>query len=337
MIKLSMKPTGWFQIGWSAEIPPGGVKPMKYFGEDMVAFRTEGGRLCVMDAHCKHLGAHLGYGGKVKGECIACPYHGWQWNADGINAFVPYQNEPTKARLRQRHVIERHGIMFMWHDPAGGPPRGKGWDLPDLFSGVPQALADESDFYPCYPEAYIFKPAERIHPQMVVENAPDTSHFHFTHGTPECPELLWFDTSDGAWRSEMGFKSPKTKQVSLSLFTLAPCISLSFTIFHGKSVRYRLVLAATPVDEEVTDYRVSYFFPRDPTSPDVMPEALRAFARQTEELFEEDARMWRHQIFVQRPVYAKQDIAGYTAMRKWSERFYEAPEGNLPMRAVETL
>src|SRR5690606_36225668 len=109
------------------------------------------------------------------------------------------------------------------------------------------------------------------------------------------------------------------------------------TIFNGQSVKYRLILTATPVDEETSDFRVNYFFPRDPASPDVMPESLRAFARQTVELFEEDARMWRHQIFVQRPVFAKQDIAGYTATRKWSERFYEAAEGPTPLRAVEAL
>lgn len=332
-----MKPTGWFQIGWSGEIAPGATKAMKYFGEDMVAFRTEDGKLTVMDAHCKHLGAHLAYGGKVKKDCIVCPYHGWQWGSDGANVVVPYQDKPTGAKLRTRHIIERHGIIFMWHDPAGGAPRGDGWELPDLFTGVPQVPAKEEDFYPCYPHAIVDKPGEPIHPQMVVENAPDTSHFHFTHGTPETPDLLWFDVSDGAWRSEMGFKSPKTKEVALSLYTLAPCISLSFTIFNGKSVKYRLILTATPVDDATSHFRVNYFFPRDPTSPDVMPESLRAFARQTVELYEEDARMWRHQIFVQRPVYAKQDIAGYTAMRKWSERFYEAPEGPTPMESVETL
>ncbi|MGD9794801.1 MAG: Rieske 2Fe-2S domain-containing protein, partial [Acidimicrobiia bacterium] len=59
MIALNMKPTGWFNIGWSAEIAPGGVKPMRYFGHDLVAFRSTTGELSVLDAHCRHLGAHL--------------------------------------------------------------------------------------------------------------------------------------------------------------------------------------------------------------------------------------------------------------------------------------
>src|SRR3546814_20378279 len=73
MLNLNMKPTGWFHIGWGAEIPPGGVKPPRYFGQGLVAFRSAGGVLSVLDAHCRHLGAHLGYGGTVGKECDFCP------------------------------------------------------------------------------------------------------------------------------------------------------------------------------------------------------------------------------------------------------------------------
>lgn len=334
MIKLSMKPTGWFQIGWSAQIAPGGVAPLRYFGEDLVAFRDEQGALAVMDAHCKHLGAHLGYGGKVKNGCVVCPYHGWTWDKRGNNAMIPYQDKPTGAKLRTRHVIERHGLIFMWHDPAGGAPR-EGWDLPDLFTAF-DLPGNEIDHHPCYPHAVVDKPGEPIHPQLIQENAADCMHFRFTHGAPEDPELLSFETSGARWMSRMGFKSPKTKQVAMTLHTLNLGPGLSFAAFDGRAP-YRLILTATPVDDAVSDLRVSYFLPRDPTSPDRMTEAQLAFANHTIELFEEDARIWRHQVFVQRPVFARQDIAGYTALRKWSEQFYEAPEGKTPMRAVVEL
>lgn len=98
-LPFSMKPVGWFQIGWSAEIPSGAVKPLKYFNQDLVAFRTENGQLAVLDAHCHHLGAHIGFGGKVKGNCVACPYHGWEWATDGRNVRIPYQDRPVNKRL----------------------------------------------------------------------------------------------------------------------------------------------------------------------------------------------------------------------------------------------
>lgn len=333
-MKLNMKPTGWFQIGWSAEIAPGGVKPLRYFGSDLVAFRDDRGDLAVMDAHCKHLGAHLGFGGKVQDNCIVCPYHGWSWAKDGSNARIPYQDEPTKAKLRTWFVIERHGLIFMWHDPAGGPPRDT-WSLPDLFSDF-SLEGSEDDYYPCFPDAIVNKPSEPIHPQLIQENAADSMHFRFTHGAPEDPELLWFETLGTRWTSKMGFKSPKTKAVALTLHTLNMGPGLSFAAFDGRSP-YRLILTATPVDDAVSDLRVSYFLPRAAGSRDLMPQALRDFARHTVELFEEDARIWRHQVFIQKPVFARQDIAGYTALRRWSEQFYEVDEGRSPTRSVVTL
>lgn len=333
MIKLSMKPTGWFHIGWSAEIAPGGVKPMKYFGQDLVAFRSEAGKLSVLDAHCRHLGAHLGYGSKVRKDCIVCPYHGWEWDGEGDNRLVPYQESPTKARMRKWHTIERHGIMFLWHDPAGGPPR---WALPDLFDAFANMPQQEKDYYPCYPDAVVNKPDERIHVQLMMENSADSMHFKYTHGAPEFPELLSFGEDDeGAFRAMMGFKSPKTKDVALRVHSARPNVGLVFSMFDGNNMHYRLILAGTPIDDETSYLRVSYFLPRDPQSPDAMPEKVRAFARGTEELFEEDARIWRHQAFIQRPVYARQDIAGYTAFRKWCERFYEAQPGGGPMQVFE--
>src|SRR6185437_9770110 len=67
-VPFTWKVTGWFMIGWSPEFPVGEVRPLHYFGEDLVAYRDDQGVLHVMEAHCKHLGAHIGHGGKVVGD-----------------------------------------------------------------------------------------------------------------------------------------------------------------------------------------------------------------------------------------------------------------------------
>lgn len=337
MIKhLSMRPTGWFQIAWSAEIAPGAVKPLKYFGQDLVAFRTQSGVLSVLDAHCLHMGAHLGYGGKVIDDCIACPYHGWQYRVDGSNALIPYEDHTIAKRIRQWPIIEQHEIVFMWHDPAGGPPRD-GW-LPHLFN-FEGHVADANDFYPCYSnQAYVYSPNERIHPQLIVENSADCMHFRYSHGAPEDPVLINFDASGPVWRSEMGFRSPKTKEVAMRLFTRVPGVGLSFAVFDHQGFGRRLVLSNTPIDNETSDLRVSYFFPKESKSPAVMPQAIREAAKQTRMFFEQDALIWRHQKFVQRPIFAKQDVKAYTALRKWSDQFYEAadaPRG--PMEIISEV
>ena len=44
-----------------------------------------------MDAYCPHLGANLGVGGHVRGNCIECPFHGWQFDGEtGKCMKIPY-------------------------------------------------------------------------------------------------------------------------------------------------------------------------------------------------------------------------------------------------------
>lgn len=88
-VPFTWKVTGWFMIGWSPEFPVGEVRPLRYFGEDLVAYRDESGELHVLEAHCKHLGAHIGHGGTVVGDCVQCPFHGWRWGRTAPTATSP--------------------------------------------------------------------------------------------------------------------------------------------------------------------------------------------------------------------------------------------------------
>jgi 3-ketosteroid 9alpha-monooxygenase subunit A len=101
-VPFTWKVTGWFMIGWSAEFPTGEVRPLRYFGEDLVAYRDESGELHVMTAHCRHLGAHIGHGGKVIGDCVECPFHGWRWGPDGnldIWRYQEYIERPALSKV----------------------------------------------------------------------------------------------------------------------------------------------------------------------------------------------------------------------------------------------
>ena len=93
-------PFGWYAVSLSHELAVGEVKPVEYFNRELVVFRTEGGEAKVLDAYCPHLGAHLGHGGTVKGESIACPFHGWQFNGEG---------ECTIGALRQQDACKSSG------------------------------------------------------------------------------------------------------------------------------------------------------------------------------------------------------------------------------------
>ena len=150
-VPFTWKVTGWFMIGWSAQFEVGDVKALKYFGEDLAAYRDESGELHILEAHCQHLGAHIGHGGKVVGECVECPFHGWRWGPDGSNRYIPYQpGRPNRGlRLRSYPVKEQYGCIFMWYHPGGDPPR---WELPDIFLKFPQFETDPDAYYRPYPE-----------------------------------------------------------------------------------------------------------------------------------------------------------------------------------------
>jgi phenylpropionate dioxygenase-like ring-hydroxylating dioxygenase large terminal subunit len=124
-------PNGWFAVAWSRDLRVGDVKALDYFGEELVLFRTRSGEARVLDPFCPHLGAHFGHGGRVMGETIRCPFHGWQFDGQsGACARIPYCDRiPPKARVRAWDVLERNGMVFVWYHAEGKPPE---WEMPIL-------------------------------------------------------------------------------------------------------------------------------------------------------------------------------------------------------------
>ena len=98
-------PNGWFQVAYSDELAVGEIKRLEYFGTSLVAFRGEDGRACVLDAHCPHLGAHIGHGGQVAGNSIRCPFHAWEFDGSGGCTRIPYAKRiPPRAQIRSARM-----------------------------------------------------------------------------------------------------------------------------------------------------------------------------------------------------------------------------------------
>jgi 3-ketosteroid 9alpha-monooxygenase subunit A len=94
-------PNSWYVVAISNEIPAGGLKHLKYFGEELVLFRGGDGTARLLDAYCDHMGTHLAFGGQVVGNSIQCPFHHWQWTGDGRCNAIPYATIiPVNARIR---------------------------------------------------------------------------------------------------------------------------------------------------------------------------------------------------------------------------------------------
>lgn len=140
---------GWWPVITSADLDSSdeAVRPLRVHGDDLVVWRGDSGQPHVLDAFCRHLGAHLGYNGRVCGEDIRCFYHGWTWGPDGQNTDIPYDSRTHRGRRVQPFVAaESGGLVFLWYPGDSGEPDRAAPDLsadsPEGFRTIEFVLSD---------------------------------------------------------------------------------------------------------------------------------------------------------------------------------------------------
>lgn len=328
---LSMKPTGWFQVAWSAELEPGSVRPMKYFGHELVAWRSASGKVTVMDAFCEHLGAHLGHGGRVEEEKIVCPFHGWEWNDQGRNVCIPYQERPNPTRrIKTWPVTEMNEMVYIWHDLEGREPY---FDVMDVFETFGDGRT-AADFYRTYPEGTLMHERLELHPQYVMENGVDAAHFKYVHRAKDMPVYLKqeYEGPIAEVEFQMVFGATKEKTVltpngpvSGGGRSINIGIGIGMAAFWGPD-NQRVIVTVTPVDDETSDIRSSIWLDRIPgdDSPG-QPASLERRQRYANNQFEADIAIWKYQKYSDPPALATAEGKGFRAIRKWAMQFY--PEG----------
>ena len=315
-----MTPTGWFQVAWSEEIAVGAVHRMTYFGRDLVAWRAQSGRLAVMDAHCEHLGAHLGYGGHVQGEAIQCPFHGWQWDVRGHNVAIPYEPRPNPGRrMRTYPVTERNDSVYIWHDEQRREPF---FDVPDIFADFTGGSVSEY-----YPQMRLHRERVRLHPQYVLENGVDFAHFKFVHNTPIVP-LFTRQEFDGPVSyvdftiTFSGDDGQSIDDVNSGVEAINGGLGVAVTKSWGM-VDNRTISAITPVDEDTCDVRFMVYIGRKP-GDDSAKAAAKAtdFGQMVIDQFAADIDIWSHQRYQSNPALAPSEHDSFMAFRQWARQFY---------------
>lgn len=136
-------------------------------GEALAVFLTESGKAAVVADRCAHRGASLSMG-KVAGDSIQCPYHGWEWSGAGACTRVPslpsQDQIPPRARIPAFPVREQWGMVWTaLEEPLGEPPTLSWFDEESWLwrHGEPFEL----------PVAF----------GLMIENFRDVSHFAFVH------------------------------------------------------------------------------------------------------------------------------------------------------------
>jgi len=313
----SMQPTGWFQVGWSADLAPGDVKPLNYFASELVAFRDLEGVVHVLDAHCQHLGANLAFGGCVVEDGIQCPFHGWVWNGKGRNVRIPYEAKPNRARkVRPWPVAEVNDSIYIWHDAAGRQPM---WQLPTWGEVLGDHVKSRS--YHSLDDAGRTRfERVRVHPQVIAENAVDPHHFRFVHRTPISPVVLREETDDSTWSAKVGFgrrwqageDRPEDTLNTIEIYWSGIGVS-----FNGEQTRegIRVIsICSTPVDESTSDIFATYWIDREGDYAERLTAAKTALP--------DDIAIWNHQVYMDPPGLAPSEAAGFRQLRKWASSFY---------------
>lgn len=321
---LSMKPTGWFQVAWSDEIGVGDVHRMTYFGQEMVAWRAESGQLTVMKAFCEHLGAHLGFGGKVVGEVIQCAFHGWQWSHEGRNVCIPYQDRPNRGRrIGTYPVRERNEAVYIWHDVEGREPY---FEPPDVF----EAFQDGHTADDYYPQRRLYQQRLEMHPQYVIENDVDFAHFAFVHDSPNITftrhefvdPISYVDFTMKFQFAADGGQGPSTESFQSWVEAVNGGVGITVTRSWGL-VDGRTVSGVTPVDDSTSDIWFASYIRRHDAA--YSESDAQFFAQEVLRQFELDIAIWQHQRYSDPPALATAEVEGFTTVRKWAKQFY--PDG----------
>ncbi len=208
----------------------------------------------------------------------------------------------------------------MWHHPDGTAPA---WEMPGILALFPDVGSGElPDYYRPYPEFSRKTEREPVHPQVVLENGPDSLHFRYVHGATVTPQMLDYRASEHAWTFLTGWpdaRSDDPEKMALKIHAHMFGLGGSISAFEGSS-KHRLIFATTPpVDDESSDLFYSIWWPRNPPGDDDVPPAdvRDRVERQFLVTVWEDLSIWRHQKYVEHPPLSPKDSEPYLSLRKW--------------------
>lgn len=306
-------PNGWFSVAAGAGLGPGDVRPVSYLGRDLVLFRGEDGAARVFDAHCPHLGAHLGFGGRVCGDGIACPFHGWRFDGHGELVEVPGVDRKPRAKARAWPVCERNGHIFVWHHAHGVPPSYE----------VTNYRPNEANWTPWRTNSY----RVRVHVQDLTENIIDRSHFSAVHDMAT-PENGHFDVRfDGiSMVVEQSLKVTAVAAAGYEIQTTSTTCGPGIVAVEVSQdpIEMLTYITQTPIDEELTEVNLCFSMKALPDEKDTT-SISELNDRITNEQFMQDVPIWENKVYRDRPLLTRKD-GPVTQYRRWFRQFYSDPD-----------
>lgn len=147
----------------------------------VVLFRTGDGTVTALEDRCAHRWAPLSQG-RLIGDEIACPYHGFRYNARGVCTHVPTQSHvPAALKVRSYPAREYGPFVWIW---MGDSKRADPAHLPSISWSNDPAYSR----FRGYMEV-------RCNYIAIQENLMDDAHFNYLH----CPADIDWHQSPALW------------------------------------------------------------------------------------------------------------------------------------------
>lgn len=316
-------PRGWFAVANGSDV---GREPLSlhYFGQDLVLYRGESGKVVLLDAYCPHMGTHLGSGEtsatvlsetRMEGDNIRCPFHAWRFGPDGVCNHIPYHDGPIpeQARVKSWPVEERYGIVFAWNDPEGlGPdypvPEFPEWDDPEVvrWRGL-EYLCDLN------------------HPIEILDNMSDVAHLDHLHGSTV---LRYENEYDGhvLHQRQSSAAEGDTGLIGPSLTTLAGYVGPGVAFGRFVELQAAEIICVTPIDDGTCRLWQTAMVKPPKAIPEDQRQAYRdALSSQFGQGLMSDAEVWR----TKRPALHVMQLPSdgpFRQTRIWYSQFFNPRE-----------
>jgi len=304
---------GWYPMLLSKELAIGEVKPLRYFGQELAIWRGEDGKVRMLGAICKHLGAHMGHGGKVHGNLLECPFHAWRYDGEaGLVKEIPYSPSiPPRVQKKCKEtwpVVEANQLIWAWYHPEGIEPLYDVEHIPECSD--PNWTEYQETSWNIWGSL-----------QNIGENGVDFAHFQFIHGTADLPEaeLSWGEWDRNAIvRAKMGTPRGIVNGVITSK-SIGP--GQSWVRFEG-ICETLLIACLTPVDEDHVHVRYFFSQPKDSKTGRVAQAIIADVVKQ----MDQDKVIWDRQYYAYKPIICEGD-GPIAKFRMFYSKYYAGNDG----------
>lgn len=305
---------GWHCLGKASEFTSEPTT-LNYFGKRLAAYRGESGEVTIVDSYCPHMGADLSLG-KVEGNSLRCPFHGWRWGSDGVCDDIPYADRiPDKAVIGSHTTMELNGLLYVWNDPEGLPP---------IESQTPKKI---DDYYSGeWSDWHIAKFIIESNCRELVDNMADMAHFGPVHfSTVESFKNI---QDKHTYTQYMAgghdiLADEGQKFTSVAVYEGPAYMTTTMTgSMEGHEMKTHLLVAHAPITTEKFEIFLGVMLKKDSSLSDAENKSMvEEYTQMSVDSFVQDVDIWNNKVRVDNPLMCDGD-GPINMLRKWYAQFY---------------